>query len=341
MSKISAAICYLTQNTDVRRTYLKTSLYFLFKHFNAKYQYPVIIFHEGDYDNDAQQDILMGIRGSCRDLVSFQALDPNDFKVPEHIDKVKLQRCLDIKPHPTPYWRNEKYRLMCRWWLMEFPKYVKNYDYVMRLDDDSLIEEPLKYDLFEWAAKKDLNYASNFVHVDCGICCYGMKRFFDKHYPDKQKMIQEMFMEQKVPLRSVQFHPFRTILSLTQKPLPTLSDTETLWMPIMYYNNFFITKPSFWYQEDVQKTLKAIDEDGSIFYFRWGDAPLQSILVMLHSTPDKISKANFEYSKRLQREAFKGDDGHYHPYMPETYDKSSCITEQKEFQERFKNQASS
>ena len=333
---MKAAICYLTQNNEVRRTYLKTSLYFLFKFFNSKYRYPVIIFHEGDYDNNAQQDILMSIRGTCRDLVSFQALDPNDFTLPSHIDKVKLQRCLDIKPHPTPYWRNEKYRMMCRWWLMEFPKYVKEYDYVMRLDDDSLIEEPIKEDLFQWMKNKDLNYASNFLHVDCGICCYGMKDFFEQHFPEKKEMIKELFMEQKVPMRAVQFHPFRTILSITQNPLPELKETETLWMPIMYYNNFFMTKTSFWYQGDVKEILKKIDEDGSIFYFRWGDAPLQSLIVMLLSPPEKVSKANFEYSKRLQRESFKGDDGHYHAYMPESYDKSSCITQQKEFQEKLK-----
>jgi len=329
----SAVICYLTQNTDVRRTYLKTSLYFLFKYFNAKYRYPIIIFHEGDYDNDSQQDILMSIRSTCRDLVSFQALDPNDFKLPSHIDKEKLQRCLDIKPQPTPYWRNEKYRLMCRWWLMEFPKYVKNYDYAMRLDDDSFIEEPIKHDLFEWAKNKDLDYASNFIHIDCGICCYGMKDFFCKKYPLKKDALTEMFIEQKIPLRSVQFHPFRSILSITNKPLP---ESESIWMPIMYYNNFFITKTSFWFKEEVQKTLKEIDMDGSIFYFRWGDAPLQSMIVLLHSSPDKISKANFEYSKRLQRESFKGDDGHYHAYMPDTYDKSSCITQQKEYSDKFK-----
>lgn len=335
MTKVNAAICYLTQNNDVRRTYLKTSLYFLFKYFNAKYQYPVIIFHEGDYDNEAQQDIITSIRGSCRDLISFQALDPKDFKVPACIDQQKLDRCLAIKPHPTPYWRNERYRLMCRWWLMEFPKYVKSYDYVMRLDDDSFIEEPIKYDLFEWAQKKDLNYASNFLHIDCGICCYGMKSFFDKHYPDKKDLLKEMFVEQEVPMRAVQFHPFRTILSITQDPLPVMKEKETLYMPVMYYNNFFITKTSFWEQAEVKDVLKKIEEDGSIFYFRWGDAPLQSLIVMLHSPADKISKANFEYSKRLQRESFKGDDGHYHAYMPASYDQSSCISQQKEFKDRL------
>jgi hypothetical protein len=43
-------IFILTQNTVERKVYLKTSLYFLFRNFNAKYKYPIIILHEGDYD---------------------------------------------------------------------------------------------------------------------------------------------------------------------------------------------------------------------------------------------------------------------------------------------------
>lgn len=333
---VNAAICYLTQNTEVRRVYLKTSLYFLFKHFNDKFRYPVIIFHEGDYDNEGQQDILNSIRSSCRDLVSFQALDENDFKLPSHIDPVKLQRILSIKPHPTPYWRNEKYRLMCRWWMMRFMEYVKGYDYVMRLDDDSFIEEPIKKDLFAWMKEEDLVYSSNLVHVDCGICSYGMKEFFEREFPEKKEAIQSMFVPQDVPMRSVTMHPFRAILSLTQDPLPAIKETEKIWMPIMYYNNFFITKTSFWRTPEMLQMLEKIDKDGSIFYFRWGDSPLQSILVMLMAKPEQIKKATFAYSKRLQRESFKGDDGHYHSYMPPTYDKTSCITEEDDIQQKLR-----
>ena len=165
-SSINAAIFYLTQNTDVRRTHLKTSLYFLFRHGNATHKYPVVIFHEGDYDAKAQRDILMSVRESCRSLVTFRALDKGDFEVPSHIDKDKMMRC--IATRATPYWRNEKYRMMCRWWLVHFPRYAAGYDYVMRLDDDSIIEEPVP-DLFAWAANKELVYASNLLHVDCGI----------------------------------------------------------------------------------------------------------------------------------------------------------------------------
>ena len=326
---VSAAICYLTQNTEVRRTYLKTSLYFLFKYFNEAHKYPVIIFHEGDYDSTSQQEIIMSVRVSCRDLVSFQALDPNDFKLPSFIDETKLNQILSIKPPPTPYWRNKKYRMMCRWWLMHFMKYVKSYDYVMRLDDDSFIEEPIKEDLFKWMKEKDLNYASNFIHMDCGVCCYGMKQFFDKEFPDKKEILKELFKPQEVPMQSVLFHPFRSVISIVENPLPDIREKETLWMPIMYYNNFFITKTAFWETPEVKEQLRKIDKKGSIFYYRWGDSPIQSLLAILCSPSDKISKASFAYSKRFQREAFKDDSGTYHSYMPQSYDKTSCITQDK------------
>ena len=328
MPAVNAAIFILTQNNDVRRTYLKTCLYFLFRHMNAETKYPVVILHEGDYDTKHQREILMGIRASCRSLVSFRALDPEDFVLPPHIDKEKLDKCIDTRP--TPYWRNDKYRMMCRWWLVHFPKYAQGYDYVMRLDDDSFIEEQVP-DLFLWMHNKNLVYASNILHVDCGLCCYGMKEFFDKNYSDakSQQRLAGAFVAQEVPMRSVQFHPFRSLLSITQDPLPEIGENMTLYMPVMHYNNFFVTKTEFWNRPDVKDAIKKIDENGSIFYFRWGDAPLQSLLVLLHAEPNEQSRSIFRYSKRMQREAFLGDDKEYHSYMPATYDKSSCVTENK------------
>lgn len=325
---MNAAIFYLTQNTDVRKVYLKTSLYFLFKNFNEKYKYPVIILHEGDYDTDSQTDIILSIRKSCRSLVIFRTLDKEDFILPSHIDKKKLDSC--VATNPTPYWRNIKYRMMCRWWLKYFSKYTKGYDYVMRLDDDSIIEEPIP-DLFNWMKNKNLIYSSNFLHVDCGICCYGMREFFINYFKtnDKISKIDKLFMEQEVQMGAGVMHPFRELLSITQDPLPKINNTMKLYSPLMYYNNFFITKTDFWEREDVKKLIDEIDKDGSIFYFRWGDAPLQSLIIMLLGDESKVDRCIFKYSKRMQREAFYGNDKKYHSYMPETYDKSSCIIEEQ------------
>ena len=324
-SKLNAAVFILSQNTDVRRTYLKSTLYFLFRNFNAEHTYPVIIFHEGDFKPNDQTEIINGIRKASRHLVTFRALDSEDFKVPDHIDKDKLKRC--IATNPAPYWRNEAYRNMCRWWLVHMHKYAAGYDYVMRIDDDSFIEEPIP-DLFKWADEKKLVYASNLLHVDCGLCNYGMMEFFKKKFPTRGDDISKMFLSQQIPSRAVQVHPFRTLLSITQDVLPEINETITVHMPIIFYNNFFITKTSFWQRPDVKELINEIDMNGSIYYFRWGDAPLHTLIVQLMASPDEVSRSVFKYSKRLQRESFLGNTGVWHDYMPTDYTNSSCITDE-------------
>lgn len=323
---INAAVFILTQNTEVRRVYLKTSLYFLFKHFNGEPKYPVVIFHQGDYDSEAQRDILLSVRSSCRSCVSFRALDKEDFEYPSFIDQNKAKRCVATKV--TPYWRGESYRKMCRWWLVHVQKYAVGYKYIMRIDDDSIIEEPIP-DLFTWMHEKELVYASNIMHLDCSLCCYGMKEFFEKQFPDKLEIIEKLFVKQEFPTRNAQVSSFRSLLSITQDPLPEVSETMTVHAPLMYYNNFFITKTDFWQREDVRKVIRDIDENGSIFYIRWGDAPIQTLICMLMAGQRAVSRAVFKYSKRMQREAFLGDDLQYHCYLPSTYTETTCIMDKK------------
>lgn len=326
--KQNAAIFYLTQNTDVRKTYLKTSLYFLFKNLNAKHKYPVIILHEGDFDSKSQDEILTGIRHSCRDCVTFRTLDKDDFTIPSHIDKEKMENCINLKV--VPYWRNDKYRMMCRWWLVNFPKYAKGYDYVMRLDDDSIIEEPVP-DLFEWMKDNKLVYTSNILHTDCGICNYGMKEFFRKNCPTKKDYIDKLFIKQEVPTKAFQLFKFRSLLSILKKEDIDIENENNipLEQPIIYYNNFFITKTDFWQREDVKTITDKIDKNGSIFYLRWGDAPLQTLIVKLFANENEVKQCKFQYSKRMQREAFKDDNGIYQSYMPALYTETSCMTDQK------------
>lgn len=328
---MNAAIFIITQNTEARRVYLKTTLYFLFKNFNAEYKYPVIIFHEGDYTLEHQREILLGIRASCRACVTFRAVDEGDFDYPEWIDAAKVQRSVDLQV--TPYWRNEGYRKMCRWWVVCMPKYAAAYDYVMRVDDDSIIEEPVG-DLFEWMQKKDLVYASNMLHIDCALCCYGMKDFFLERFPDQEAILDKMFIEQKLPSRAGQLFPFRSLLSmLYQDNLPEISDSITLTAPIMFYNNFFITKSDFWQRPDVQKVIHDIDKNGSMFYIRWGDAPIHTLITTLIGGKEKTSRAMFKYSKRMQREAFIDDKKECQCYLPSEYTDTTCITQRKSVSE--------
>jgi len=319
---LKAAIYILTQNKIERKIYLKTCLYFLFKNFNAKFKYSIIILHEGDYDNNAKQEIIMSIRKDFRYLINFQELDSNDFKIPNHIDKDKLEKSL--KCMPVPYWRNEKYRIMCNFWIKHFFKYCKDYDYVMRIDDDSIIEEPINIDMFNLMNVNNLNYISNLVHLDCSICNYGMKDFFDEMYKDKKSKIKELFMEHKLDGSTKYFAKFKELYEILHDKEYTEKEVNMA-MPIMYYNNFCITRTSIWNSKEVKDIINKIDEKGYIFYCRWGDAPLQTLIMTLYDNK-KLSKFSFKYSKRLQREAFADNDGNLHSYMPSNYESDTCIS---------------
>lgn len=317
-----SAILILTQNTIERKIYLKTSLYFLFRNFNTRFKYPVIILHEGDYDNNSINEITSSVRKECRYLIDFVKIDSSDFHVPDYIDIDKMNRCIDSAP--VPYWRNKNYRLMCNFWINNFIKYCDKYDYIMRLDDDSIIEEPINTDIFKMIEEKDHNYMSNIIHVDCSICNYGMKEFFEKIMPDKMEKISELFMEHSLDSNNPHFTRFKKLyLALNDKEYE--GNSVNMAMPVMYYNNFFVTKTSVWKTPEIKEIIKSINECGNIFYCRWGDAPLQTIIMKLYDN-NKMTKLDFKYSKRLQRESFKDDEGTYHSYMPGNYEENSCIS---------------
>lgn len=318
---IKGAIFILTQNTIERKVYLKTSLYFLFKNFNAKYKYPVIILHEGDYTEDAKKEIIAGVRGECRNLLKFLQIDEEDFRIPSHIDIDKMNSIIDLRV--VPYWRNQKYRSMCYFWIKNFSKYTKDYNYVMRLDDDSIIEEPIKYDLFEMMSDKDYIYISNIIHLDCSLCNYGMKDFFLKHYASEKDKINELFMDHTLNNNNEYFNKFKKLHNALNNKDYEGASIE-LNMPFMYYNNFNIINVDVWNKPEIQDIINKIDEQGYIFYCRWGDAPLQTIILSLYDS-NRITKVNFKYSKRLQREAFKDDEGNLHSFMPNDYDNNSCV----------------
>lgn len=320
-SKQKAGIFILTRNVLDRKIYLKTSLYFLFKSFNKKYNYPIIILHEGDYDETSQQEILKSIRENHRHCVSFKQIDKSDFEIPAHIDKEKLQKIVDLQP--VPYWRDIKYRSMCYFWIKHFHKYTTDFDYVMRLDDDSIIEEPILYDLFEIMQKNDYIYISNIIHIDCGICNYGMKDLFAP-FVNSEKL-EKMFIDSKLKNTSPVFEKLRQLYKIVEDKDLDQNEEISNPMPLMFYNNFFITNTKFWQRNDVKNMIDIIDKHGGIFYYRYGDAPLQTIIVSMFAN-DKTSRAVFKYSKRLQREAFIDMKGDIHSYMPKSYEHSSCIT---------------
>jgi hypothetical protein len=138
MSKNLAAITYLASPREKgveicdsgkiipRIKLLKESIRSVEKYFN--YNFPIIIFHE-DYNEEDKKFITSDFPDFN---ISFQRVD---FSIPSHIKDFADERILKL---------NSGYAMMCRFFcgVMQRHEALDNYEYYVRLDDDSFFIDP-------------------------------------------------------------------------------------------------------------------------------------------------------------------------------------------------------
>ena len=139
------------------------------------------------------------------------------------------------------------YRKMCRFWSKEIYDYVKEYEYIMRLDDDGIIDELINYDIFQYM--KTHNYSYGYI-----------RRKKDPHEDTKKTFV-----------------PF--CLNYFKKDLKPVEN---------FYNNFFITKTSFWENKDIQTFLNEVINQNGIVEYRWGDSNIQAVCIKNWLQSDEI-----------------------------------------------------
>jgi hypothetical protein len=113
----------------------------LYKNFNHRFGFPVIIFHEGNISQE-HQDLI----GQSSPNVQFIDVGGTDF----------------VRRHELPGESAHQagYKHMCRFYAIGIYRYIAEYDMVMRLDDDSYIQSRIAGDLFQrlWDAGCDYAY---------------------------------------------------------------------------------------------------------------------------------------------------------------------------------------
>ena len=313
--RVRAAFVILTRATPERLVYLKSALYFLFLRFNAAHGYPVRILHEGDFTPALQTEVRAGLRGTGGDLLSFVRLDAGDFEVPGWIDRGRLER--NIAAQPVPYWRDLRYRLMCRFWLVHARKYVRDLEYYCRLDDDAWLEENVAVDLFAAVKTAGAVMAGAVVHIDCPVCTFGMRALFRSLGLAKDADDARLFVRAPLALEHLR--------GIDASPSYDATGQSVAYMPIMLYNNFSFNRVDFWERPEVAAAIKAVDATGNVFYYRWGDAPVATLIVQTLAPATGLQIVRARYSKRLQREAFVDASGGLHRYMPADYASDSSV----------------
>lgn len=242
---INAVIVYLSRKRDIN--YLRKSLKLLNKNFTKRFKYPVLIFHNDFTSND--QYILLKIYSN----IKFEKIK---FEIPSWIDK---SRIID-----DSFSVRIGYMHMCRFFSGEIYNHdaMKNYDWYWRLDSDSYLHSPIKYDLFSFMEIQGFTYGYlGYTLKDLPDFVIGLWNLA-KEYIQK-KNIQPTFLNKYL-------------------------DKEGKWDRSAFYTNFEISKLDFWRSEAYREFYNMIDQNGGIYYYRWGDHTIHLLALSILVNENKI-----------------------------------------------------
>ena len=251
---------------------LHLSVRLLYQHYNAVQRDDVRFLHEGDVTPEQQRSVLsLCTPGTAR----FHVLPRHHFELPTHIDRTRRWQ--------YPHKFSAGYRHMIRFFTISLWQFAEElgYEYVMRLDEDSYIWSPIRYNIFSHMRSRGLQYVYRLATWERGHANRNMDGF--------HQMVQQYARQRNVSLG--------WLLGPCASRLPAeftrrhggIFSTTTCGNMYCIYNNFFATRVSFWRRPDVDRFLQWIDRSGSIYYERYGDALWHSAALAMFAAPTELA----------------------------------------------------
>jgi alpha 1,2-mannosyltransferase len=258
----AGAIFYLTQGArhssygQSTLEQLQKSVRLLYQHYNHVQRDDVVFLHTGDVDLQMQQSVLQ----LCGEEARFVQLAKRHFELPPGVDPTSKQWLFPQK-------FSVGYRHMIRFFTVGIWEVAEElgYTYIMRLDDDAYIYSPITYNLFASMAERGFEYGFRLTSWESGEPAQrGEFHSFVREYALKHRIQPQWGLAQSCPDGK-----------MDRFTLDRCGSVYTI------YNNFFISKVSFWRRPDVRAFLQHIDASKTIYYNRWGDANWHSVALQL------------------------------------------------------------
>jgi len=271
------AIIYMAQKSH--KVYLRDSMALLSRSLDLLFKnylliddhytnVTVFIFHTGDFDasdlENWENHYPAATKGTIQ-LVNLLEKDSPYWKVPSWLREEDL-----------PKWRNPEfnigYRNMIRWYAIRMWEYFAEinhqvgtrYKYIMRMDEESFIHSPIRYDIFRYMSKHGYDYAYR-------TCSYEMNA------------LQQIF------------HNYTTYARSTFGNKWT-KNRHFSGAFCGFYNNWFIGNLHFFRSEKVQHLLNFFDKEGYMYRERLNDLVIQTGAVYTFAETKRIHRfLDFSY----------------------------------------------
>ncbi|CAE8659547.1 unnamed protein product, partial [Polarella glacialis] len=219
--------------------------------------YDNLVFHEGNINASVQEDL----RSKVPNLRFADVRDYGGFDTKFENASDPLQQALDPSFEKGGGVNHIGYYHMCRFYAMQWFHAVRSYEYAMRLDQDVCVTSIP--DVLSTMREHGADYA------------YGL------------------YTEELHQRTVVTIQPWLDYFFWSRGITPKTQPVDAQYM---YFTNFFVAKVSWWFQQEVQAFLEAVDRSGGIFAHRWGDAPIQSAVLRTFANPKKVLHMFMDYS---------------------------------------------
>ena len=296
------AIVYLAQtrhNSYARDSMalLRQSVKLLHTHYNARQRDDVLFLHapDGNVSEQHQQQLVAMCRPAVARFVDlprwYWELPPGASKpiMPESIRKGSRSARRKWASSQR-VWQQPRfsvgYRHMIRLFTLGLWDLVASmgYKYLMRMDEDSLLWSPIRYNLFEFMEARGLDYGYRLASWESGNPQLSGGKFHDfvRDYVLRNRL------KERVARSGMLLAP---CLGLNRSDARLDAEDYTLERcgningP---YNNWFVSSVAFWKRADVQHFLRHVNDSQLIYYERYNDILWHGAAVQIFLPPERV-----------------------------------------------------
>lgn len=253
---MKSVICYLCKSDTERINSLKKSLNLLYTNYKFIKHSDVFIFVEKIFPEKEK----LNLESEFDNLyIKTIELKPSlDLKIPIELISFEDKCGYDIG-----------YRHMCQFFFSEIRNYIEEYDWYMRLDDDSFINSEINYNIFEFLENSNKVYGYVAEIPEWPPVVVNVDSFFLRiidEYKLSPYFLDKLLENNKFNLRH-------------------------------FYNNIEMIKLSYFKKNETIKLLtKLVNESGNIYRWRWGDNLLRTFTLSITTDIKQIYKfKDFDY----------------------------------------------
>lgn len=230
-------------------------------------EFDIIIYHEGNISENHQLHI-----SSVTPQLPLKFINVKTSELKNAFDDRKNLVNMDLCP-PTPQSKAFPlgYKHMCHFWSIDFIGYLKDYEYIIRIDEDCFVSE-FNSNLLKEMKSNDVHFVSPYFQgQDDDYVIVGMEKLWKEF----------IFENNLIPLKD-----FGQI---------TCPYTNFMVVNVKYLND----------NEIINKMLKKIDESHGIYSNRWGDLPIWGMILSTlvdekhYSETKKISYFHGSHNKMI------------------------------------------